>query len=143
MSCLPSTPLAAFRPRDMKVREPRARALGALYQADLREVVDPAEGLGGRARRYVEGVWEHRDRLDRRLESVSERWPVYRMAAVDRAILRLALYELLYEPTPTAVVINEAVNLAKGYSTRGSGAFVNGILATLADQVRPGSTNPV
>ena len=121
----------------MTPREPRARALEALYQADLREVPDPAVGLGGRARRYVAGVWKDREGLDRRLESVSERWPVRRMPVVDRAILRLALYELLHEPTPTAVVIDEAVELAKRYSTRGSGAFVNGILATLAGQVRP------
>ncbi len=121
----------------MTVREPRTRALEALYQADLRELAEPAEGLGGRARRYVEGVWKDREHLDRRLESVSERWPVRRMPAVDRAILRLGLYELLYEPTPTAVVIDEAVELAKRYSTRRSGAFVNGILATLAAQARP------
>ena len=61
-----------------------------------------------------------------------------RMAAVDRTILRLALYELVHEATPTAVVIDEAVELAKRYSTKGSGAFVNGVLAALARQVRPG-----
>ena len=130
------------RHSDKRTREPRARALEALYQADQREVVDPAAGLGGRARRYVEGVWKDCEGLDRRLESASERWPVRRMAVVDRAILRLALYELLYEPTPTAVVIDEAVKLAKRYSTRGSGAFVNGILATLATQVRPDDVRP-
>ena len=130
------------RSTNMTVREPRTRALEALYQADLRELTEPAEGLRGRARRYVEGVWQDREGLDRRLEAVSERWPVRRMPAVDRAILRLGLYELLYEPTPTAVVIDEAVELAKRYSTKGSGAFVNGILATLARQVRPGSTDP-
>ena len=126
-----------IRHSDIRAREPRARALEALYQADQRRVADPAEGLGGRSKRYVEGVWNDLEGLDRRLESVSERWPVHRMAVVDRSILRLALYELLYEPTPTAVVIDEAVELAKRYSTRESGAFVNGILATLARQVRP------
>lgn len=120
-------------------REPRDRALAALYQADQREGWNPADGLGGRARRYVEGVSQHREELDRWIGSVSERWPVPRMAVVDRAILRLALYELLHERTPTAVVIDEAVELAKRYSTRGSGAFVNGVLSTLADQARPGS----
>ena len=120
----------------MKTTEPRARALEALYQADMREVDDPARGLTGRARRYVEGVSRRREELDARIETVSERWPLHRMAAVDRTILRLALYELAYEATPTAVVIDEAVELAKHYSTKGSGAFVNGILATLARQVR-------
>ena len=120
----------------MKTPDSRAWALEALYQADMRDVADPAGGVSGRARRYVEGVALRRDELDSRIEDVSERWPVHRMAAVDRAILRLALYELIYESTPTAVVIDEAVKLAKRYSTKGSGAFVNGILATLAGQVR-------
>ena len=121
----------------MKTGEPRARALEALYQADMRQVEDPARGLSGRARRYVEGVAGRQEELDARIQGVSERWPLHRMAAVDRAILRLALYELEYEVTPTAVVIDEAVELAKRYSTKGSGAFVNGILAALAPQVRP------
>ena len=122
----------------MKTGEPRARALEALYQADMRQVEDPVRGLSGRARRYVEGVSARREELDARIEAVSERWPLHRMAAVDRAILRLALYELEYEARPTAVVIDEAVELAKRYSTRDSGAFVNGILAALALQVRGG-----
>ena len=120
----------------MTGREPRHLVLEALYQAELREVADPAEGLRGRARRYVEGVSSHLADLDSRIESVSKGWPVHRMAVVDRSILRLALYELVYEPTPTAVVINEAVEMAKRYSTKGSSAFVNGILSTLAGQVR-------
>jgi len=115
--------------------------LEALYQADMREVDDPARGLSGRARRYVEGVSRRQEELDTRIETVSERWPLHRMAAVDRTILRLALYELAYEATPTAVVLDEAVELAKRYSTKESGAFVNGILAALVRQVRPGSTN--
>lgn len=123
-------------------REPRHLALEALYQADLREVTDPAEGLRGRARRYVAGVSGHLADLDHRIEAVSRGWPVRRMAVVDRSILRLALYELLHEATPTAVVIDEAVEMAKRFSTKGSGAFVNGILSTLAGQVRPGDTRP-
>ncbi len=122
----------------MSDREPRRLVLEALYQAELREVEAPAKGLRGRARRYADGVTQHMVELDRCIELVSKGWRVRRMAVVDRSILRLALYELIYEPTPTAVVIDEAVELAKRYSTKGSGAFVNGILATLADQVRSG-----
>lgn len=130
-------------PFPARTREARVRALKAVYEADLRAVSDPAEGLAGRARRYAEGVWKNKDDLDRRLEAVSERWPVARMAAVDRAVLRLALYELLYEEkTPAAVVLNEAVKLAKRYSTKQSGAFVNGVLAALAAQARPGEIQP-
>ena len=116
----------------------REQALEALYQADMRVVADPAGGLGGIARRYVEGVSADREGLDLRIGSVAEGWPVHRMPVVDRTILRLALYEFLHERTPTAVVIDEAVELAKRYSTKESGAFVNGVLVTLADQVRPG-----
>ena len=126
----------------MRGREPRHLVLEALYQAELREIEDPAAGLRGRARRYVEGVSARLADLDHRIEAVSRGWSVRRMAVVDRSILRLALYELLYEPTPTAVVIDEAVEMAKRYSTKASGAFVNGVLATLAGQVRTGDTRP-
>ena len=118
-------------------RDPRAEALAALYQADLRRDVNPTARLTGKAKRYAEGVRTHQRELDRRIASASERWPLHRMPVVDRAILRLALYELAHESTPTAVVLNEAVELAKTYSTKKSGAFVNGVLSTLAGQVRP------
>lgn len=118
-------------------RGPRAAALAALYQADLRSDVDPTTGLTGKAKRFVVGVRTHQRDLDRRIGAASERWPIHRMPVVDRTILRLALYELLHESTPTAVVLNEAVELAKRYSTKKSGAFVNGVLSTLAGQVRP------
>ena len=117
-------------------RDPRAAALAALYQADLRSDVDPVAGLAGKAKRYAAGVRTHQRDLDRRIESASERWPLHRMPVVDRTILRLALYELLHESTPTAVVLNEAIELAKRYSTKKSGAFVNGVLSTLAGQIR-------
>ena len=115
----------------------RERVLEALYQAGARKVADPAAGLEGRNRRCVEGVCGDLSELDRRIESASEHWPVVRMAAVDRAVLRLGLWELLNETTPAAVVLNEAVELAKRYSTKESGAFVNGVLAALAAEIRP------
>lgn len=77
----------------------------------------------------VEGVAVHLEELDALISRYSEHWRLERMAAVDRNLLRLAAYELLYEPRiPPKVVINEAVELAKLYGTEGSGAFVNGIL---------------
>ena len=145
---------------DRRTWEPRDWALMVLYEADSRRLDPPDQVVesgtlidmlddvgmrtvdalhadpGGRSARLVAGVWEHRRDLDQRIESVSEGWSVRRMAPVDRTILRLALYELVYEKTPTAVVLDEAVELAKRYSTRRSGAFVNGILAALARQVR-------
>lgn len=77
----------------------------------------------------VEGVAAHLEELDALIAQSSEHWRLERMAAVDRNLLRLAAYELLYEPqVPPKVVINEAVELAKQYGTEDSGAFVNGIL---------------
>ena len=123
----------------------REWALQLLYQA---EYVGHRQGEGVRFYRHfqerggetpgyleklVEGVTAHQEELDALIRQYSERWRLERMAAVDRNILRLALYELLYEPEiPAKVVINEAVELAKRYASEESGAFINGIL----DQVR-------
>ena len=117
--------------------EPRQLALEAIYEADLRAVADPARGLKGKARRFVEGVVANQSDIDGRLDEVSDNWPVHRMAAVDRAILRLGAYELAYEQdTPKAVVISEAIELAKRFSTQKSGPFINGVLAALAREMR-------
>ncbi len=86
----------------------------------------------------MRGVADHLEDLDAAIDEVSTRWRVARMPPVDRAILRLGLYELRFEPnTPMAVVVSEAVRLAKVYSTERSGAFVNGILSKLAVVERP------
>ena len=116
--------------------EPRDLALEALYQADQRKVVDPAAELSGKARRLVSGVMKHRESIDALLNDMSDNWPVHRMPVVDRAVLRLGTYELVHETTPAAVVISEAVELAKRYSTQRSGAFVNGVLAAVSRSVR-------
>jgi N utilization substance protein B len=88
--------------------------------------------------RMVKGVHDHLVELDAALDEVSTRWRVARMPPVDRSILRLGLYELRFEPkTPMAVVVSEAVRLARMYSTERSGAFVNGVLARLATFERP------
>jgi N utilization substance protein B len=91
----------------------------------------------GYALELLRGVEEHAGELDDLLREFSEHWAVERMPAVDRAVLRLGCYELAHEPdVPTAVVISEAVDLAKQYSTKDSGRFVNGLLARIAEQVR-------
>jgi N utilization substance protein B len=75
------------------------------------------------------GVAAHQEELDALISRHSEHWRLERMVAVDRNLLRLATYELIYQPeTPVKVVINEAVELAKRYGTDESGAFVNGLL---------------
>jgi len=75
------------------------------------------------------GVEEEQERLDAVLSEVSVGWPVHRMSAVDRTILRLALYEMLYvEDVPPDVAVNEAVELARGFSGEEAPAFVGGVL---------------
>ena len=98
-------------------REARERALGLCYELEVRDLD-----------------------VDALLRKFSEHWALERMPAVDRAVLRLAAYELGWEPEiPSAVVISEAVELAKLYSTKDSGRFVNGLLSRIAEELRPTS----
>ena len=117
----------------MSQDEPRDLALQALYQAEITGDSSNLEDLTGRVGALVRGVLEHKEELDNEIESASEHWSVARMPVIDRSILRLGLFELRHtRETPTAVVVSEAVRLAKTYSTERSGAFVNGVLAALA-----------
>ncbi len=87
------------------------------------------------------GVWEHRSYLDRIIEEAAPNWPITQMPGVDKAILRIALYELLIdeaERTPVKAVINEAVELAKQFGSDNSSRFVNGVLGTVVSRYRPG-----
>jgi N utilization substance protein B len=108
--------------------------LNALYAADVIGAAPTTAGLPGRVRRYVEGTWENISELDREIEAAATGWRLGRMPAVDRNILRLALYELRSDTTPVGVVVSEAVNLAKRFSTERSGAFVNAVLSKLIEQ---------
>jgi N utilization substance protein B len=92
----------------------------------------------------VRGVALHHDDVDAMLRKFSEHWALERMPAVDRAVLRLGAYELGWErEVPSAVVISEAVELAKQYSTKDSGRFVNGLLGRIAEELRPsGGSEP-
>jgi N utilization substance protein B len=120
----------------------RRQAIDILYQADVRGE-DPAEALKdwtaadqripAYTRELVEGVARHRKDLDELLGRFAEGWTVPRMAVVDRTILRVASFELLFRPdVPPAAAINEAVAAAKELSTEDSGRFVNGILGRIA-----------
>jgi N utilization substance protein B len=88
------------------------------------------------ARELVAGVAEHREKLDRLIADHARRWRVSRMATVDRNVLRLAASETLYTETPTPVVIDEAVDLARRFGGERSPAFVNGVLDALARVAR-------
>jgi N utilization substance protein B len=113
--------------------EARAEALGILYGADSTSLEAPdVTGTSGRVRDLANGVWEHREAIDIAIESASTSWRLERMAVVDRNILRLGAYELMYSDLAVAIIISEAVELAKRYSTSGSGAFINGVLSGVA-----------
>lgn len=92
---------------------------------------DRGDGLDGFTRSLVLGVHEHRERIDELISRFARRWQISRMPVVDRSVLRLATYELLYETTSPAVVIHEAVALAKDLSTDDSGRYVNGVLESV------------
>ena len=84
------------------------------------------------------GVDEHHQEIDTIIAKFSEHWSLERMPVVDRALLRIGTFELAWLPeVPTAVAITEAVELAKQYSTKDSGRFVNGLLSRIAAEVRP------
>lgn len=109
----------------------RDQALSALYAADITGGRPDTTGLSARAGRYVNGTWGQLAELDAAIAAAATGWRIERMPAVDRNIIRLALHELWRGDTPVGVVVSEAVNLAKRFSTERSGAFVNGVLAKL------------
>lgn len=126
-------------------RQSRTLALQALYEADT-SGHDPAEVVlrlspdGGEeteptayAARLVAGVKGRRHELDDLIARSAPQWPVDQLAVIDRNLLRLAIYELLFEPdTPVGVAVNEAVELAKTFGSAASGRFVNGVLGAIS-----------
>jgi N utilization substance protein B len=128
-------------------RKGREAALQVLYQIDLSgEVPDQAVASyfeyltdGEEAREFatelVQGTCANREAIDAKIREVSRHWRLERMARVDRNVLRLATYELLYLPdVPRRVTLNEAVELAKRFGDEDSPAFVNGVLDRIASE---------
>jgi transcription antitermination protein NusB len=121
----------------------RERALYLLYEAAQKDV-EPSVVLAAQVvapdeltTSLVAGVAEHRDRLDAAIAARAEGWTLARMPVLDLNVLRIGSYELLARTdVPVAVVINEAVELAKRFSTDNSGRFVNGVLSALAPELR-------
>jgi N utilization substance protein B len=126
----------------------RKRALDILYQADIRgdelavtlaaeakrAANEPArEASWLYAREIVDGIIDNRDDIDEQIVTHARDWKIERMPAVDRAILRIGVWEVLHnDAVPAAVAIDEAVELAKEFSTDDSGAFVHGVLGRIA-----------
>ena len=126
----------------------RKRAVDVLYEADLRgddrlavlrdriETANPT--VPEHTVRLVEGVAEHASRIDSLIDAHASNWSLDRLPDVDRAILRMAVFELLWaDDVPDAVVIDEAVELAKALSTDDSPAYVNGVLGAVLDAEVP------
>lgn len=126
----------------------RKRALDVLFSADVRGIslTEALEAEAARAatdperatswlyaREIVDGVIDHGEEIDETIQTYARGWTLERMPAVDRAVIRIAVWELLYNPeVSTAVAIDEAVESVKTLSTDESAGFVNGLLATIA-----------
>lgn len=129
----------------------RKRAIDILYSADVRgmpielALADEAQRAAQEpareaswlyAREIVDGVVDHGAEIDELIQTYAQGWTLERMPAVDRAILRMAAWELLYNPSvPDAVAISEAVEQATSLSTDDSAKFVNGLLAKISSAV--------
>jgi len=123
----------------------RERALDLLYEAHSKGIT-AEQVLAGQAlevpaevRLLVEGTAQMAEQADELIAARSRGWTLQRMPVIDRTVMQMATFELMERPdVPRAVVLDEAVSLAKRYSTDDSGRFVNGVLAAIADEVRPG-----
>ncbi|MEY4400868.1 MAG: transcription antitermination factor NusB [Actinomycetota bacterium] len=132
-----------FDPRS----DARERALNVLFEADLR-ASSPSEVMAriqvpfdDLTTTLIDGVTANRERIDQLISTHSHSWTIDRMATTDRNVLRIATFELIGRlEVPTAVVLDEAVGLAKRYGTDDSGKFVNGLLSAIARTVRSGGT---
>jgi N utilization substance protein B len=126
-------------------RGARKLALDILYEHDL--TATPLEEILGRyvsnpayefASQLVSGVQAHRKQLDEIISESAPDWKIERMPAIDRNLMRIALFEMLHlQESPAAVAINEAVELAKLYSTQDSSRFINGVLGRIAANQTP------
>lgn len=127
-------------------RQARVIALQTLFEADLTghaledilarhlEEQAPKEETAAFARHLVEGVKSRREEIDRLIAKAAPAWPLNQMPKVDKNVLRIAIFEVLFDnrAVPVKVAINEAVELAKQYGSDSSGRFVNGVLGTIA-----------
>ena len=125
-------------------RQARELAMQALFSMDMNtdyspgtldaycQCFPPEKRVATFFHQLVNGVLEHKTDIDAVIERYSDNWKIRRMAGVDRNILRLAVYELLYcADTPAKVIINEAIDIGKKFGTPETGSFVNGIIDSI------------
>jgi N utilization substance protein B len=130
-------------------RKAREVTLQVLYTLDVQEIdiqsaidrfwanFDAPEEARNFSSFLIEGAWNNRQQIDDLISGSSENWSMSRMSRVDKSILRMAVYELLFcEDIPPKVTLNEAIDLAKVYGSENSGAFINGILDALYGKLR-------
>jgi N utilization substance protein B len=128
----------------------RELAFRACYQSDvtgepmdrcLAEILDdvtPGDDTRGFAAALIQSLAAHASEVDAAVSRIARNWPIGRMAATDRSVIRVAAAELLYHAdTPTRVALDEAIEIAKKYGMDTSGSFVNGILDRIAHEARP------
>jgi len=129
-----------------KRTQAREYALQILFQLDIRKekpsaVVlkhfwveyQPDDDIKDFAEEIIKGTYKHLLKINKLIHACAKNWSLDRMAVVDRNVLRMAVYEILYRmEIPTSVTINEAIEIAKKYGTEESGSFVNGILDSVA-----------
>ncbi len=115
------------------------KTIADFWEMQAVEGKPPDKNLRAFAEQLVRGVWENRDAIDARISGYLTNWTIDRIGGVDRNVLRIAAYELFHcEETPPVVILNEAVDIAKFFSTRDSGKFVNGVLdRAMKDVTRP------
>ncbi|MDQ0158587.1 transcription antitermination factor NusB [Alkalibacillus salilacus] len=126
----------------MSRKHSREKAFQVLFQIDINEEVKEEnlmkvmdEDVSPFASQIIKGVIDHKDEIDNIIDGYLENWSFSRIGAVEKALLRIAIYEMKYvEETPYKVAVNEAVELAKRFHDDQSGKFVNGVLSKLADQ---------
>ncbi|MFJ6209973.1 transcription antitermination factor NusB [Lysinibacillus sp. NPDC092081] len=126
----------------MKRHEAREKALQVLFQLDNTDLtVEEAMGhIKGQPtnvfyEKIITGTVEHLEEIDATLEQHLEKWSLARLPKIERTVLRLAVYEILYMPeTPKRVVLNEAIELCKTFGDDGSSKFVNGVLSKFTEQ---------
>jgi N utilization substance protein B len=128
-------------------RRAREIALQVLYQREFNQAYQDLDlfwsnfevlkGAMDFTERIIRGVEAHREDLDRIIERYASHWKIERMAHVDRNILRIAVYELLYcDDIPPKVAINEAIDIGKKFGSEDSGAFINGVLDRIKAEER-------
>ncbi len=128
-----------------KRRQGRETLLGLLYEAELKQddletIVESSPlDLDGYAQNIFDRLLKDIERIDGEVSSISQKWELERMVAVDLSILRISMCEIISNPKiPAAVIVSEAVELAAKYSTDASGPFINGVLAEACLRFRPG-----